>query len=111
MSVMIQWVLLLIALLPLTYAVIKGKELSIKQFLAIMTFTVVIFLFIDTKGTIGVHKSIDILVNIVMWATIIGLSALFVYLKDIKRLAMVLFIPGFVFVIRLIDAIFSKVGI
>lgn len=110
MSVFIQWVLLIVALTPLTYLIFKGNKISNKQFLAIFSFSILLLLFIDTKGTIGVNRSIDTLVNIIMWAIMIVTSTIFIFIRDIKRLAMVLFIPATVILFRLVEVIGSKIN-
>ena len=110
MIVFAQWLLLIIALTILTFLAIKGKDIGNKRALAIGSIVMVIFFAIDTYGTIGLDKSMNTITNIAIWITIIGLSSFFIFLKDIKRLAMVLYIPGVVIAFRLIQIVVPKIN-
>ena len=110
MIVFAQWLLLIIALTILTFLTIKGKELGTKRALAIGSIVVIIFFVIDIYGSIGLDKSMATITNIAMWITIIGLSSFFIFLNDIKRLAMVLYIPGVIIAFRLIEIVVPKIN-
>ena len=47
---------------------------------------------------------------IAMWISIIALSSFFIFIKDIKRLAMVLYIPGVFILFRLIEVVIPKIN-
>src|SRR5579872_3188401 len=105
MNVFSQWLLVIVAFTGMLFLAIKGKNLNNKKILFLISIGMAIIYVIDTYGTIGFDKTMSTLFIIAMWISIIALSSFFIFIKDIKKLAMVLYIPGVFILFRLIDVL------
>lgn len=110
MNVFAQWLFMFVTFSVLIFLAIKGRNLNNKKILFLLSIGMLVFYIIDTYGTIGADKSMNIIMNIAMWISIICFSAFFIYLKDIKRLAMVLYIPGVFILLRFIEIAVPKIS-